>query len=67
MKAVTCNGYCHTSCSCYFKALASVEPLSCTLYNHVSNMPPQIYEDGTAFGSWRRQECQFMCGYILDL
>jgi len=47
-----------------FSIVASVEPLSCTLYNHVSNMPPQIYEDGTAFCSWRRQVCQFMCAWI---
>ena len=34
-----------------FSIVASGEPLSsrCTLYSHVSNMPPQIYEDGIAF------------------
>jgi len=27
-------------------------------------MPPQIYEDGMAFCSWRKQVCQFMCAWI---
>ena len=50
----------------FISIVASGEPLSCwcTLYSHVSNVPSQIYKDGTAFCSWRRQVCQFMCAWI---
>ena len=50
----------------FISIVASGEPLSCwcTLYIHVSNVPSQIYKEGTAFCSWRRQVCQFMCAWI---